>query len=128
MTCRFYLFMLLWLSLAGTTPAFLPPDASAREPQIRAYRQKVREKYEERMVERRAEAVRAYQRTQADVFTPPWMRGEAQAVLTSGSEGNSTASDKTGKRNHRFLISVVLLISLGAVAGWIRHATREIDE
>jgi hypothetical protein len=117
------------LLLAGSAGAILPPDASAREPQIRAYRQQVRDKYEERMVERRAEAVRAYEKTRADIFTPPWMRNGAQAELQSaGAVAGEAQNAKAAKRNHRFLISVVLLILIAGGAGWVRYATRRIDE
>lgn len=114
--------------LAGSAQAMLSPDASAREPQIRAYRQKVREKFEQRQVERQAEAVRAYERTRADIFTPPWMRGKEQSALQPGAGSSSSGQDKAVKRNHRFLVSAVLLILIGAVAGWVRYATREVDE
>lgn len=128
MMSRTSMLLITLLMLAGSTHAFLPPDASAREPQIRAYRQKVREKYEERQIERQAQAVRAYEQTQADIFTPPWMRGQSQASVTQGNGSSGITSEQEKKRNYRFLISVVLLIALGAVAGWIRHATREIDQ
>jgi hypothetical protein len=114
---------------AGSAQAFLPPDASAREPQIRAYRQQVREKYEKRLVERQAEAVQAYEQTRADVFTPPWMRSETRTALRT--EVNPSPSGKTEavvKRNHRLLVSIVLLILIGAAAGWVHYATREKDE
>jgi hypothetical protein len=125
---RIFILMFLVALAGGIAQAILPPDAKAREPQLRTYYQKVRNNYEERQVERKVEVARANERTQVEIFTPPWMRGTAQTALQSDVGSATSATGKTGKRNHRFLVSVVLLILLGAVAGWIRHATREIDE
>jgi hypothetical protein len=119
--------MLLVAGAAGSACAFLPPDASAREPQIRAYRQEVRAKYEERLVARQAEAVRAYQRTQVDIFTPPWMRTQTQMSATPGEGAVPVVPPKTHERKHRFLVSFVLLIFIGAGVGWARYATRDVD-
>jgi hypothetical protein len=125
---RIVLFALLVSVLAGSSQAFLPPDAKAREPQLRAYRQKLTDNYEKRVVERQEQAVRSYEQTRSDIFTPPWMRGITQTALQSGTGSDAARQEKTGKRNHRFFVSVVLLILLGAVAGWVRYGTREIDE
>jgi hypothetical protein len=114
--------------LARSAGAFLPPDASAREPQIRAYRQRVRRQYEQRQIERQAQAIRAYEKTQADVFTPPWMRGGTQAAVSLETATVSPETKKAGGRKNRFLVSFVLLILLGAGAGWVRYATREVDK
>ena len=128
MMCRISILVVSLLMLSGSAWAFLPPDASAREPQIRAYRQKVREKYEERQIERQAQAIRAYEQTRADVFTPPWMRGQSQASVGELGGTLTSVSEQEKKRNHRFWVSIVLLIALGAVAGWIRYATRDTDQ
>ncbi|MDD3277102.1 MAG: hypothetical protein PHP93_08650 [Kiritimatiellales bacterium] len=114
--------------LAGSARAILPPDAKAREPQLRVYRQQLNMNYEKHLVERQELSVRAYEQTRKDIFIPPWMRETAQTAQQSDVSSTASAQGKTAKRNHRFLVSVVLLILLGAVAGWIRHATREIDE
>lgn len=115
--------------LAGAARAILPPDASAREPQIRAQRQKMRDQYQERLVERQAEAVRAYERTRADIFTPPWLRkGDSAAAPDGTGSVSSAVSEKAAERNHRFLVSIVLLILIGGGAVWVRRATKEIDE
>lgn len=120
---------LLFVLLAGSAGAFLPPDASAREPQIRAYRQRVRQKYEQRQIERQAQAMRAYEKTQADVFTPPWMRDGAQTATSLGAGASSSSgTEKARGRKNRFLVSFVLLILLGAGTGWARYATREVDK
>lgn len=119
---------LSFVLLAGSARAFLPPDASAREPQIRAYRQRVRQQYEKRQIERQAQAIRAYEKTQADVFTPPWMRGEARTSVSLETGTVSSETKKAGGRKNRFLVSFVLLILLGAGAGWARYATRDVDK
>lgn len=114
--------------LAGSAKAILPPDIKAREPQFRARYQGIRDQYEVRQIERQAEAVRAYEQTKVDIVTPPWMRGKESSALQPGSGSSSSGQEKAAKRNHRFLVPVVLLILIGAVAGWVRYATREVDE
>lgn len=116
-------------ALAGTARAILPPDASAREPQIRAYRQQVRNNYEKRLVERQELAVRAYEQTRADIFTPPWVRAGMHAALLTGVDGSLLAEmERTEKRNNRLFASIVLLILIAGAAGWVRYATKEIEE
>lgn len=128
MKTRITLRIFAWV-LFFSAPVFavLPPDAGSRPQQIRSEYALRAKKYNQRQDERQAEAVRAYQRAQADLLTPPWMRGQAQSAMTPGG-ASVPGTEKAAKRNHRFLISVVLLILLGGVAGWIRHATREVDE
>jgi hypothetical protein len=123
------LFVIFLLILAGSAGAILPPDAKYREPQLRVYRQQVSDNYEKKQVARQSEAFRAHEKTRADILTPPWMRGGVRAGLESGEAvSRSTQVAKASKRNHRFLVSVVLLISLGIAAGWVWYKTREIDE
>lgn len=117
------------LMLAASAGAILPPDAKYREPQLRAYRQQVSDNYEKKQVARQVEAVRAHEKIRADILTPPWLRGGIQAGLESGGADSRAAQiAKASKRNHRFLVSVVLLISIGVAAGWVWYKTREIDE
>jgi|GEM_PF-3397988 len=40
----------------------------------------------------------------------------------------SLVAEEEPQINHRFLVSVVLLILSGLAAGWIRYATRKLDE
>lgn len=127
MSCRIVILFTLIL-LAGSAQAILPPDAKAREPQLRVYRQQMNDNYEKRLVERQAAAVRAYDQTRADIFTPPWLRGQAQTALPSGDSKEMSGQKKTVKRNHRFLVSIMLLILIVAAAGWARYATRNTDE
>jgi len=120
---------LVFTVLAGSAQAVRPPDAKAREPQIRAHLQQVRTNYEKKQVERQEEAVRAYNQTRTDIFTPPWMRTGTKADgLSSADPSGAVNAAKAQKRNHRFLVSAVLLILIGAGAGWARYKTREIDE
>ena len=115
--------------LAGSVCAILPPDAPAREPQLRVYRQRLNENYEKRLVERQAEAVRAYEQTRADIFTPPWLREKAQKADRIGVDPAAAArAEKARKRKHRILVSIVLLILISSAVGWVRYATREQNE
>jgi hypothetical protein len=126
---RYAVILFALLALSGSAGAMLSSDSSAREPQIRAYRQQVRDTYEKRQIERQSQAVRAYEQTRADIFTPPWLRGGVQASLQSGTEGAPAApAGNAPKRKHRFLASIVLLILIGAVTGWVRYTTREMDK
>lgn len=127
MSCRIVILFTLIL-LAGSAQAILPPDAKAREPQLRVYRQQMNDNYEKRLVERQAAAVQAYDQTRADIFTPPWLRGQSQTALPSGDSPESSGQTKPGKRNHRFLVSIMLLILIIAVTGWVRYVTRNVDE
>ena len=119
--------MFLVAVLAGSALAILPPDAKAREPQLRVYRQRLNENYEKRLVERQEEAVRAYEKTRADIFIPPWLRAGTQTAMLGVDRAAALKAEKAQKRNHRFLVSVVLLILIGIAAGWVRHTTRELD-
>ncbi|MFA7256188.1 MAG: hypothetical protein WC047_01250 [Kiritimatiellales bacterium] len=114
--------------LAGSAQAMLPPDAKAREPQLRVYRQKLTDNYEKRMVERQAEAVRAYEQTRLNVSIPPWLRDGKTAVQAGLDSADAGKNKNAAKRNHRLLISIVLLILISSVVGWVRYATRKLDE
>jgi hypothetical protein len=127
MTRRNTILFILML-LTGSVRAILPPDAKAREPQLRAYRQRLTDSYEERQAERQAEAVQAYERTRAEIVVPPWMRSGRTAVSPGSGTGSAGLAGNASKRNHRILVSIMLLILIICVVGWIRYATREQDE
>ena len=115
--------------LAGPAGAFLPPDASEREPEIRAHTMKVRKNYEKKLVERRAYAVKAYEKTEAAIYIPPWDRayvleGKPRESADVVSE-RKIASKKETK--NRVLVSIVLLIIIGSAVGWVKYATREVE-
>lgn len=127
MTQRTVVLMLLIATLTGAAQAFLPPDAKAREPQLRAKYQQVRDDYDVKQAERRVDAALARERVQADVFTPPWLRGE-QAVLQSGAEAAArAAADRARARMFHILISIVFLSLIVGGAGWVWYKTREMD-
>lgn len=116
------------LLAAGQAAAILPPDASAREPQIRAYRQRLRDDYNKRQLERQAEAVRAYEKTRAEIFTPPWMRTTTGAAMTAAEPLQDQAENLAEEKSARhLLLSVVLLLAIAVVTLWVRYATREVD-
>lgn len=126
---RIVLLSLIVFSAAGGALAFLPPDASVREPEIRAHRVKVRKEYEKRIEKRQQEVMREYARATASLGVPPW---ELDRVLNGESEEDVQAavqeqlvSEKTVKK--RILVSIVLLIIIGCAVGWVKHTTREID-
>ncbi len=124
-----YIVILFFVTLlVSPAQAILPPDAKAREPQLRAYRKQLNEKYEKRLIERKEEAVCAYQKTEASIYIPPWQRAEAANSVLSAARSSAVATVKTQKRNHRLLMSVVLLILIGTGAGWAWYMTREIDK
>jgi hypothetical protein len=58
----------------------------------------------------------------------PWMRAGSNGVQGVVDEQPVLEMDSSPQINHRFLVSVVLLILIGLIAGWVRHATRKVDE
>ena len=58
----------------------------------------------------------------------PWMRAGSNGVQGAVDELPVVEMDSSPQINHRFLVSVVLLILAGLIAGWVRHATRKVDE
>ena len=115
------------LASAGVASAMRSSDAKAREPQIRAYYQQIRDNYETKQVERKAEVAQANEKTRVEIFTPPWLRGDQNGIQSGADSATAAAADKAHKRNHRIFISIVLLILTSSVAGWVRYATRETD-
>jgi hypothetical protein len=126
MTQRLVVLMLFIATLAGGAQAFLPPDAKARAPQLRAYYQQVRDNYEIKQAELQVERARAREQAEVDIRTPPWMRGE-QAVQTRAEAVAAVAADKTHKIIRRILISIIFLSLIVGGAGWVWYKTREID-
>lgn len=115
--------------IAGTAPAILPPDAAAREPEIRARRIRLQKEYDKRQVERQEMSIRAYEQTRADIFTPPWKRTQASSGVIQRSSGTPDIQPQAvEKKSHRVLVSFLLITLLVVIAGWVRYATKEIDE
>lgn len=118
--------MLLFITVAGSAHAILPPDASAREPQIRAYRQRVRDEYEKRTAERKKAAARAYEQTKAEVFTPPWMRKSRQAAAGAGAAVQAAAQSVAADQAvPRLFVSLILLLLIGGLTLGVWFITRE---
>lgn len=127
MTHRLVVLMLFIATLAGGAQAFLPPDAKARAPQLRAYYQQVRDNYEIKQAELQVERARAREQAEVDIFTPPWMRGE-QAALQFGAEAAAkAAADRTKKIIRHILISIIFLSLIVGGAGWVWYKTRQTD-
>lgn len=128
MSKSFVLIGIVFFSAAGAL-AILPPDASEREPEIRAHRIKVKREYEKRMDERRELITREYEKATAAIGVPPW---EMDRVLNGKSEKHiqaEVAQVQTAKKKVRkqFLVSIVLLIIIGSGVGWVKHKTREVE-
>jgi hypothetical protein len=108
--------------------AILPPDAKFRRQEIMEQRQRARVEYEQSRKEYEKEVIAARARTEAAMRKPPWMRVEGNTVkgLTGGELALKT--EAAPEFNHRLLVSVVLLILIGVVVGWVRYATKKADE
>lgn len=129
MRLQFVLLNLIFFSAAGGVWAILPPDASVREPEIRAHRIKVRKAYAERIEKRKELITKEYERATAAIGVPPW---ELDRVLNGESEEDvqvavqqQLVSEKIVKK--RILVSIVLLIIIGSAVGWVKHTTREVE-
>ena len=128
MSRRFALIGFILFSAAGAL-AFLPPDASMREPQIRAHRIQVRKEYEERMEARRELVTRQYEKAMASIGVPPWeldrvLNGKSEEDIQAEVEQVRTVKKKVRKQ---FLVSIVLLIIIGSGVGWVKHKTHEVE-
>lgn len=129
MMLRLVFYCLSAVLLAGTAAAILPPDARFRTSQIQGEYMRRNQTYQETQKQQAALAVERYKTAEAAVSTPPWMRaGANDAGLSAADQAGAVNAAKAQKRNHRFLVSVVLLILIGAGVGWARYTTREIDE
>ena len=127
MVNRRVLFGLILFAAAGAL-AVLPPDAEVREPELRANAIRVRKEYEERTEQRRELATRRYEQATADIGVPPWelkrrMNGEPDKKVRAEVQ-QATAEKKQSKK--RFLVSILLLVAIGSIVGWLKHTTREV--
>jgi len=123
------LIFLLFVTAAGGALAILPPDASEREPEIRAQRIRVKKEYEERMEKRRELATRQYEQATADIAVPPWelkrrMSGEPDKKIEVQIQQEQAAEKETRKQ---VLVSIMLFIIIGSIVGWVRHKTRDVE-
>ena len=116
--------------VAGTALAFLPSDASSREPEIRAYREKVRKEYEERIEKRREVATREFERATKSLGVPPWeldrvVNGDNSRQIATVAAQQVAASGAVKKQ---ILVSIVLFILIGSGLVWVRKATRNAKD
>jgi len=88
--------------------------------------------YQERLKQRQAAVLEQHEKVVAIMNVPPWMRTETQVAGSPGGNLSAAAAvaapEEIEKRNHRFLVSFMLLILISAGAGWAWYKTREIDE
>ncbi len=105
--------------------AFLPPDAEFRQKEIIQNRMRARAEYEQQQKDYGQAVVASRIRMQAAMEKPPWMR-KAGNKAVAGDELFRPAQS-AAKINHRFLVSIVLLILIGVGAGLVRYKTRKLD-
>lgn len=127
---RLFLSWIVSLLAAGAAMAFLPSDASEREPEIRAYREKVRADYEKRIEERQAVATKEYERATKAIGVPPWeldrvVDGDNSRQVQQMAVLQEQSSNAVKKQ---ILVSIVLLILIGSGVAWVRKATRTDEE
>jgi len=106
--------------------AMLPPDASAREPQLRRERVAVDKKYEKSMEQLRATALQRHTDITAGLDFPPW-----KCTPSGAPKPGATLSTRTrsiGKTiGHSWRIGLVGLLLVGALFWFIKQMTREAD-
>ncbi len=117
------LFLLLG---SGVARAMLPPDASAREPQLRRERMATDEKYEKHMEELRAIAIQRHQDVMAGLDYPPWKRATDGTPVPGASISLRTRELKE-KVGHSWLIGLSCLLVIGGLFCLIKQMTREAD-
>ncbi len=122
-----FIVLVLFLSLGGSVAlAMLPPDASAREPQIRRERMEVDRKYEKNMEALRAKAIQRHKDITAGLDFPPW-----KCAPSGTPKPGATLSSRTRERReaagHRWLFGLSGLLGIGIVFWLIKQMTREAD-
>jgi hypothetical protein len=129
------LFLLILLGaglLDASASNEVPLEVQYRNSARRANYARMDRAYQERLRQRQAAAVEQNEKVVALINTPPWMRAKAQGAVSAGENLPATAAgiapEKMQKRNHRFLVSFMLLILIGTGAGWAWYKTREIDK
>ena len=111
---------------SGTARAVLPPDASAREPQLRRERTEANRKYEKYIEEQREIAVQRHRDVMAGLDYPPWKRTASgapkpEAVLSS----RAPVLDE--KLKHSWRVGLIGLLLVGSLFWFIKQMTREAD-
>jgi len=120
-----FLAVMLW---ALPLWAILPPDAQFRKNEIVQQRVRARAEYEQQRKDYGQAMIASRIKVEASMKKPPWMRAGGKKVQEVADVHPFRAEEDEPQINHRFLVSVVLLILSGLAAGWIRYATRELDE
>ncbi len=120
--------VLLFVSLAWSAFAILPPDAEFREPEIRAQRTRARKEYQKGLEERRAFMIREHMRIKAVARIPPWDRDrDSKRVQQTREGGENLIKPEAENGKKRVLVSIMLLILIGSGVLWAKRATREVD-
>jgi len=124
---RLFLFgiVALW---ALPLPAILPPDAQFRKNEIVQQRVRARAEYEQQQKDYGRAMITGRNQMEDAMKKAPWMRTGGSKAPRVVNESIFLEQQMTSQINHRFLVSVVLLILIGVAAGWVRYMTRELDE
>jgi len=108
--------------------AILPQDAQYRQREIVQQRVRARAEYEQQQQDYEKALIASRIKLEASMKKAPWMREGSNGVQGAVDELPVPGMDSSSQINHRFLVSAVLLILAGLIAGWVRHATRKVDE
>ena len=111
---------------SGVARAMLPPDASAREPQLRRERIEANRKYDKFIKEQRAIAIQRHKDVLAGLDYPPWKRAPSGAPLPAATL-SSRAKVRGEKAGHSWLIGLSGLLVIGGLFCLIKQMTREAD-
>ncbi len=110
----------------GMAYAMLPPDASAREPQLRRERIEANKKYEKYITEQREIAVQRHRDVKAGLDFPPW-----KVTATGAPKPGATLSSRTRSMEeatgHRWLFGLSGLLVVGIVFWLIKQMTRPME-
>ena len=124
---RLFLFGMVALWALPLT-AILPPDAQFRKAEIVQQRVRARAEYEQQQKDYGRAMITSRSQMEAAMKKAPWMRTSESKAPRVVNESIFLEQQMTSQINHRFLVSVVLLILIGVAAGWVRYMTRELDE
>ena len=113
---------------ALSAQAILPPPPQFRQQEIVQQRVRARADYEQQQKDYEKAVIASRIRMEAAMKKPPWMRAGENKVQGAVDVQPVFTMESSPQINHRFLVSVVLLILTGLVAAWVRHVTRKVDE
>ncbi len=121
-----WIFVGMVLFGCGAVHAMLPPDASAREPQLRRERIAVDKKYEKSMDQLRATALQRHKDVTAGLDFPPWKCTPSGAPKPGASLSTRTRSMEESV-GHRWLFGLSGLLVVGIVFWLIKQMTRPTE-